>query len=395
MLLIILPVLVFSESYSQSSTWNKFDLYFGNSTNNEDLLITLNKITFGGTLLFLAGFKDYPSISSSWEISSLYDDFYGYANNLDVLYIRVPNTISSILKNKLKISIFKPSSSPADYTLTTSFIKSEECHRKCLNDGECKNGKCKCSGFNYIGYDCGMIADAMVINKEVTIRVKVGHWVFYRLAYYENNMKLSEIITNKYSSVRVYELASSTSSELPSMISNDNEYYLHLEDQTVRSSLENIKKAYFLFGYFCVGDSTCTLTVKVYQPTSTSTNYFWIIITSVISLVMFCICTPVILAVVKRIRHHRAVKVADSQLAEKKRKFTEKYPETHFSVQGESESCTICLEEFKENVLIRTLNCTHYFHSPCILEWYMSKSTCPLCKRDLMSELDLTVQNIN
>lgn len=395
MLLIILPMLVLSETYSQSSNWNKFDLHFENPGDNEDLLIVVNKSTNGASLFLLAGFKDYPSISDSWEVSALYDDFYGYANNLDELYIRVPNTIATILKNNLKIGIYKASSSISTYSVSTSFINSNQCHRTCLNNGECNNGKCKCSGFNYIAYDCGMIADAMIINKEVTIRVKANNWMFYRLAYYESYSSLNEIITNKYSSVRVYELAASTAIDLPSMITNDESYFLDVEDQIVRNSLGDTRRSYYLFGYFCVGDSTCTFTVKVYEPNTTSANYFWIIIASVISLVMFCVCTPVTIGIIKRVRRRRAVKIADSQIAEKKKKFTSRFPESHYKAQGESEACTICLEEFKETVLIRTLSCTHYFHSSCILEWYMSKSTCPLCKRDLVPDHDLTVQNIN
>jgi len=44
--------------------------------------------------------------------------------------------------------------------------------------------------------------------------------------------------------------------------------------------------------------------------------------------------------------------------------------------------CVICLEEFKENDIIRVGKChgTHIFHERCITEWLKSKFICPLCK---------------
>ncbi|KAJ3179274.1 hypothetical protein HDU85_004967 [Gaertneriomyces sp. JEL0708] len=52
-----------------------------------------------------------------------------------------------------------------------------------------------------------------------------------------------------------------------------------------------------------------------------------------------------------------------------------------------SETCAICLGEFMDGEIIRTLPCAHYFHSECIDPWLMEQSTCcPLCKEDCTPE---------
>ena len=52
-----------------------------------------------------------------------------------------------------------------------------------------------------------------------------------------------------------------------------------------------------------------------------------------------------------------------------------------YSGNGEEEMCTICIEEFKEGDIIRTLRCTHIFHKKCIDEWFDQKEVCPNCNQ--------------
>jgi hypothetical protein len=48
---------------------------------------------------------------------------------------------------------------------------------------------------------------------------------------------------------------------------------------------------------------------------------------------------------------------------------------------SEPEACTICLEEYKEGMEVRTLSCQHLFHKNCIDEWLKLRNNCPNCKR--------------
>ncbi|KAH9152882.1 hypothetical protein AeRB84_004775 [Aphanomyces euteiches] len=49
---------------------------------------------------------------------------------------------------------------------------------------------------------------------------------------------------------------------------------------------------------------------------------------------------------------------------------------------SERVSCTICLDEFSSNEMIKVLPCRHIYHRECIDEWFENgNNTCPMCKR--------------
>jgi hypothetical protein len=47
------------------------------------------------------------------------------------------------------------------------------------------------------------------------------------------------------------------------------------------------------------------------------------------------------------------------------------------------EQCIICLEYFLKDEFITTLSCSHVFHSLCLKEWILRKTTCPLCRSNI------------
>jgi len=44
------------------------------------------------------------------------------------------------------------------------------------------------------------------------------------------------------------------------------------------------------------------------------------------------------------------------------------------------QTCSICLETLEHNSHIINLDCSHFFHSNCLLRWYTESSTCPICR---------------
>jgi len=52
-------------------------------------------------------------------------------------------------------------------------------------------------------------------------------------------------------------------------------------------------------------------------------------------------------------------------------------------------SCRICMEDFKNDELVRTLPCLHFFHRKCIDKWLFQNRTCPICKFDIIQNYDL------
>ena len=52
-------------------------------------------------------------------------------------------------------------------------------------------------------------------------------------------------------------------------------------------------------------------------------------------------------------------------------------------LNDENKICPICLEEYKNNDMIKKLNCNHIFHSECLKKWLSVKAVCPTCRNDL------------
>jgi hypothetical protein len=48
-----------------------------------------------------------------------------------------------------------------------------------------------------------------------------------------------------------------------------------------------------------------------------------------------------------------------------------------------SETCSICLENFKEDDSVYKLKCDHVYHKTCLDTWFKIKNNCPMCKKNI------------
>nr|XP_022915961.1 E3 ubiquitin-protein ligase RNF181-like [Onthophagus taurus] len=55
----------------------------------------------------------------------------------------------------------------------------------------------------------------------------------------------------------------------------------------------------------------------------------------------------------------------------------------------QSENCSICLIEISPGTQIKSVPCSHKFHSLCLLNWMYKKPTCPLCRRFIPPRVDV------
>ncbi|KAI3883362.1 hypothetical protein MKW92_039608 [Papaver armeniacum] len=56
--------------------------------------------------------------------------------------------------------------------------------------------------------------------------------------------------------------------------------------------------------------------------------------------------------------------------------------------------CAVCLSEFEDEDVLRQLPiCRHAFHALCIDEWFVSQSTCPVCRFDVKPVTPKTALN--
>ncbi|CDW72129.1 ring finger protein 215 [Stylonychia lemnae] len=65
---------------------------------------------------------------------------------------------------------------------------------------------------------------------------------------------------------------------------------------------------------------------------------------------------------------------------------SEKYEEIRGSRSQEPESCCICLDDFKQDQIIRRLQCKHSFHKDCLDQWLVRCGSCPLCKNNIVQD---------
>ena len=49
------------------------------------------------------------------------------------------------------------------------------------------------------------------------------------------------------------------------------------------------------------------------------------------------------------------------------------------------ETCNVCLEGYVEGQTSIKLDCRHYFHDKCIIQWLKMRNTCPVCRHELES----------
>ena len=52
------------------------------------------------------------------------------------------------------------------------------------------------------------------------------------------------------------------------------------------------------------------------------------------------------------------------------------------NTEDQKNNCTICMDEIR-GTRIRTLSCYHTFHDPCITQWLVNNTTCPICRRSV------------
>ncbi|ESQ38318.1 hypothetical protein EUTSA_v10028703mg [Eutrema salsugineum] len=58
------------------------------------------------------------------------------------------------------------------------------------------------------------------------------------------------------------------------------------------------------------------------------------------------------------------------------------------SISPEDAECCICLCEYEDGVELRELPCNHHFHCTCIDKWLHINSRCPLCKFNILKNVN-------
>lgn len=51
--------------------------------------------------------------------------------------------------------------------------------------------------------------------------------------------------------------------------------------------------------------------------------------------------------------------------------------------QSDCSSCIICMCDFEEKEIIKSLDCGHNFHTECLKEWILREPNCPCCRKNI------------
>ena len=52
------------------------------------------------------------------------------------------------------------------------------------------------------------------------------------------------------------------------------------------------------------------------------------------------------------------------------------------------DKCPICLQKYKGSDIIKEFPCKHIFHKNCIFKWLKTSNLCPLCKYDIINDVN-------
>jgi hypothetical protein len=52
-----------------------------------------------------------------------------------------------------------------------------------------------------------------------------------------------------------------------------------------------------------------------------------------------------------------------------------------------SETCAVCLDDFKDRENIIVCPCTHGYHKKCLCDWLVHSPCCPVCKESVLERL--------
>lgn len=386
-----LLLLASSISENITQTENLLKRYYGmpSISPNTDLLITLEKPQDSPSLLFMLQIPDLPEFdynpeSGIWSVSMHDADVDDWTSNAMTSKLRLDH--KNVKKyGRLGIGVYKASSLPVNYTISFTSLNISECETYC-NEGTCISGKCICRKIPYAGEYCGHSLKTLYLGNLYSMEIESWSWNFYLLPNSENPELLCEFKKIK-PGMEIYELQSDSGHHLPSMVHYEIIYYFGENEESFKAPVLLMNKKYKMWGFYCNSDRSCEASIRfsyLDKPMSKTVVFSF-------TLLLFVFLFVIVFATVKivrKLKEIQAAKIAYSLLEEKKMKLRTKFPDKKYEESEEKNTCSICLEDFKNGSIVRILLCMHLFHANCIDEWCASNSKCPLCKRDVFVEVE-------
>lgn len=379
------------QNFHQSENWNQFEILLPSS--NGDLILELIKQPRSEPLLLMGDYNNYPNItrdesSNQWKVDAKFNDFQSWVTVTE----RHPKFILNYpYPSKIYLGVFKNSHDYIEYSIKIRQIQKDDCIYRCKNS-ECSLTVCKCYEFEDIGDDCRVKAQKISIKSQKTLWFHGFEWKFLRVD--PNYNRLGLVLASHQPRLRIFGLSTDNSYTLPGFFNYESHYFIKDKIDSFKINVKGKDKDFWLFGIFCEGFENCDLSITVNHSNSSSDGHIVVIVSSVISVFIFCVSVPIIIKFLIYIRRKKRARITASPENKKRLMLEKLYPTVRYSKSHQFTNCSICLEEFKSSSFIKILQCAHIFHSSCIEEWYQAKSFCPLCKSSMSQDETLIIREV-
>ncbi|CAD8060047.1 unnamed protein product [Paramecium sonneborni] len=384
--------ILYSNSFNSSVGIQSFplDQYCTSLSQENKLRVMLTQLSNQSSIMAICqtNFNDIEKFKTLFEHDNYHDynclvDYNAYILGNQTQYFilsqqKVPTLVSqyhnlfSIENNSCVAIIYSKFNS--SLILTIDRIGIDDCIVNCKNQGVCIKGFCQCP-LGYLGFDCDIISSNIQYNSYFH-----GLQIFY--------LDLITLQTNDYKLILNSELhftiiCYANSTHL--LITSNQNNTIYINEQSIFKCKEDTEKLRLFtqlkyYSQFVIITNTTTgVKLAKFQDQYYSTLLLTIILASILGLIVLFMAITYLLKIYKA-----------KQIIQNKQQFEDVMPALQFiSVtdrlpQSKAETtCSICLETFKSNSLVRMTYCEHIFHLRCLEQWMKKNKVCPLCRSAL------------
>ncbi|CAG9321837.1 unnamed protein product [Blepharisma stoltei] len=371
-----------SESIFQESTWKYFK-FTGDFTNSDYISIELH-LQSSAEIIFCAKIGSIPTATSS-HVNAHYFDYDGWYLSTKNQNLIIP-TIE--IDDDLFIGIFSNKTNGIHYELNSFSSSTQPCYNGCSAYGHCSDGVCLCVS-GYVGRDCIFSATDLSIIEDNRIIINANDVGYAALTLSEFNKKLyMSILSSAYIFLYAKPKTTNDDSALPSPY----------ENRKSKKGLQFdfvISQGHYNTWYFAIYnpcDSAVTIKWSIHASEGGSSSQYLLYILIVISAGI--LAGWVIFAIYKTRQISKKNAAIGPEPAISIDFINKNFPKVAFKAKKCEEatrSCSICLQLYKKQDMIRELSCAHIFHANCIDTWFQSNTVCCLCKRDYKQ--NMTMEN--
>ncbi|CAD8055863.1 unnamed protein product [Paramecium sonneborni] len=280
--------------------------------------------------------------------------------------------IFSIDKHKCHASVY--SSQDSIYLLTVESYEIEECALNCKNHGICVKGFCQCP-LGYFGYDCDII----------TTNIEQNNYFFGFQILYLDLITLQSvdyvIELNQELTYSIICYANSSHLQIPNQIGK----ILQINENQINSCkqqtqlLQQQTKINYYSQFIFVTNTSKIVSYSHQADEQYSSIIVFIVLASILSVIIIIIIVVYIFKI-KNERKQQKQTIQMENLMPAQQFFS---VSDRRSPYQDEQSCSICLEPFKPDSIVRMTYCEHIFHVTCLQNWMKKNKICPLCRAAL------------